>query len=501
MPLTQAQRISVSRDMVIIPSEVEAADNAKLQLEDVKTGLQQRDDNIEIFFDDYNLQADSYFLEHRWINGNTYTNLPESDLIDAAQRLPGNIFFPSGWMNFQPVADDKTKGIPTSNSTLHELEILNRTFAEFGLLELIDFLLNGQASGVSDTTTLEAYSGGIETIDVAATGQTVGKYVMLDDGTNSSLVKITATYPGDPSAGFCSNPLYTDQTSCLLNGGVWTPTPIPANITVEPYISNSVSSGAIVRENIFGWPNSERETLIATFGDYVLEQLGNLINQAVLDWETPVLNSSAAINSNTNPEVSSAKLDTDNTKTIIDNWQTKATSGIDGRLVNTNINTLSSEAADRITYIGTRSPQITTALGTLSQNLDGTYSGTGVFLDRFHQINSRINLIGGPLTEYYEKNLSTTALQIRSDILENILVTFETELETAAFDANADGTNIIKVEDSSGFSVSDSVYVMADNETELSGSILGINGNFIILDFNVSINYTKAKHARLYKQL
>jgi len=42
---------------------------------------------------------------------------------------------------------------------------------------------------------------------------------------------------------------------------------------------------------------------------------------------------------------------------------------------------------------------------------------------------------------------------------------------------------------------------MADNETELSGSILGINGNFIILDFNVSINYTKAKHARLYKQL
>lgn len=79
--------------------------------------------------------------------------------------------------------------------------------------------------------------------------------------------------------------------------------------------------------------------------------------------------------------------------------------------------------------------------------------------------------------------------------------TFTSELRVEALSENANGTNVVKVASVTGFAVSDTIFVMADGETELTGTISAIAAPNITLSFIVPATYTKDKKARIYKQL
>lgn len=69
------------------------------------------------------------------------------------------------------------------------------------------------------------------------------------------------------------------------------------------------------------------------------------------------------------------------------------------------------------------------------------------------------------------------------------------------FRAPATGINTIHVLDASGFSVSDAVYVVSENQLEISTTITAIQGNAVTLGSIVPQKYRQNEFARLYKVL
>lgn len=483
MALTQPQRIQISGEMVDLPLKVQSALDTQAQIVDVKTDLQNKDNSLKIFFDKYNDMANAYQTEHRWINGTTYSVIINSELEDAAQKKPGNKFFATdgSWLNFQPKKHISSEGLPTSISAGHETEIFTKSIQTGGLTALLNFLLNGQTSGVVNDTLAAAYVPGTGTMTVTTGGQTVGNLIILEGGGFSGLFKVDAAV----------GPLLTVTEVFAPNGT------LPMTTTT-------------VKENITAFTNTERNTLVSTLYQNVLTLLTNAIISSVLSWETVLDNQMTQLNLNTDSrspqatEITTTKADITNAKNIIDAWQALPNTGVtllDSKFVNVNITPIQSEVTARTSFNTTRNTQITTALGSISQAGDGSFTGTGVYFLRFTQINLRINLVGGPLTEYYEKNLAVSALSEIANTAVSTSATYNTELRMEPLTANATGTNIVSVASITGLAVSNSIFIVADSLSELSGTITAINGLNITVSFVVPNTYTKALRARLYKQL
>jgi hypothetical protein len=477
MALTQLQRIQISGEQLDIPLKVQAALDTQAQLAGVKADLLAKDSSVKIFFDKFNLQADSYQNERRWVDGTTYSTVIESDITNAAQRAPGNKFLPGdgSWVNFQPKLHASALGNPTTNSANDELEIFTQ------LTFLINFMLNGQISGVADDTLAMPYSPGAGTMDVTTGGQTIGNLLIVEGGGFSGLFKITNV-----------SGMTLTVTELVVPDG-----------TLPATTSNAL-------ENITAFTNSERNTLVSTLFQNVLTGLATQITAQVALWETAIDNQLTQLNLNTDSrspqatEITNAKNDITNAKSIIDTWQAwpdTGTLGNDSKFVTVNLTPLQAEVTARTTYAGTRNTEITTALGTVSQAGNGTYSGSGIYHERFKQIDLRINAAGGPLTEYYEKNMADSALSQIVTTATNTQTTYNSELRTEKFTADGNGTNTITVGSVSGFSIGNTIFVVSDTQSELTGTITGISGLNIQLSFTVSNLYKTGERARIYKQL
>lgn len=478
MALTQPQRIQISGEQLDIPLKVAAAIATQAQLAGVKADLLAKDGSVKIFFDKYNGIADAYQNERRWVDGTTYSTVVESDITNAAQRAPGNKFLPGdgSWVNFQPKLHTSALGNPTTSSSNYELEIFTQ------LTFLVNFMLNGQVSGVANDTLAVAYVPGNGTLEVTTGGQTIGQLVIVEGGGFSGLFKVT---------------------------GITAVTKLAVTELVVPNGTLPMTTST-VKENITAFTNSERNTLTSALYQNVITGLATQITAQVLLWETAINNQLTQLNANTDSrspqatEITNAKNDITNAKSIIDTWQAwpdTGTLGNDSKFVTVNLSPLQAEITARTTYAGTRNTEITTALGTVSQAGNGTYSGSGIYHERFKQIDLRINAAGGPLTEYYEKNMADSALSQIVTTATNTQTTYNSELRTEKFTADGNGTNTITVGSVTGFSIGNTIFVVSDTQPELTGTITGISGLNIQLSFTVSNLYKAGERARIYKQL
>lgn len=75
------------------------------------------------------------------------------------------------------------------------------------------------------------------------------------------------------------------------------------------------------------------------------------------------------------------------------------------------------------------------------------------------------------------------------------------DLTMKATKATAPGlaTSYLNVQNASSFKVGDDVYVVADDQEELSGKIEEVSKNRVKLTFNIPKKYTVANKTRLYK--
>lgn len=482
MALNQADRIKISGEMIDLPLKVQAANDTTAQLATVKTDLQNQDNSLKIFFDKYNDIANHYQNERKWVDGTTYATVTNADVDTSAKKSPGNKFFPTdgSWIKYQPKKHASAEGSPTTNSPDNELEVFTKAVELGGLTTLLDFLLNGQTSAVTDDALSVAYVNGSGTMTVNTGGQTVGKLIIVRVGLISGLFLVTAA--------------------------------VGPTLTVTEVIppNGTLTMGAIIEENITAFTNTERNTLVSTNYQNVLTELTNKIAAAVTLWQTALNNQLTELNANGDTrspqaaQIIAAKASVNSALSTITTWQALPDTGTtltDSKYVNVNITPIQNKVTSRTTDAGSRNTEITTALGSITQNPDGTFTGVGIYYLRFVQIDTRINLAGGPLTEYYEKSGATDALGQIANNANTRSATFGQELRVEPFAQSANNTNTFPVASVTGFAVSDTIFVMADGLTELTGTISAINALNITVSFIVPSTYKKDIRVRIYKQL
>jgi hypothetical protein len=162
---------------------------------------------------------------------------------------------------------------------------------------------------------------------------------------------------------------------------------------------------------------------------------------------------------------------------------------------------------DTIAYrqplINSRISELNSYFGTINQNISTgeITSFSGWYGERYLIIDSRLNLLSGSANGKYgaEKAIETQN-QIKAG---NELAAAAYGLNMKATLATAPGldTNYLNTQDASEFNVGDRVYVVADKQEELSGSIEEKVGNRVRLTFKVPKKYTLANYTRLYKMI
>jgi hypothetical protein len=164
-------------------------------------------------------------------------------------------------------------------------------------------------------------------------------------------------------------------------------------------------------------------------------------------------------------------------------------------------NDLQTIISDRQAFLSTRKGQLNGYFGSVKQDLNtGEVTGfSGWYGDRYLILDSRLNLISGSANAKFgaEKAIATQN-QIKAS---NDTTAAAYDLSMKAVKAAAPGldTEYLNVLDASNFNVGDDVFVVADKQEELSGTIVEKDGNRVKLSFKVPKKYTLANLTRLYK--
>ncbi len=491
---------SISLEYVNMPASIIQLGIDKAKIIALRSSILIKDNENAKFTDHYEGVIVAYHDELELLDGLTKTNYIHSQIDDGGAKVIDTPHFPNPteiWTKLQPKITDCNTGLPTSSfSSLYE------TAAIEDVITKRDQVLNGFNDGSGDTTSTEAYSG-TGTLEVdSLTGFNNGDRVVIDLGGVSAIAEVTGS---TPAGGSCSDPIYTDQSTCETNGEVWTPSDASLTLT---HISGSTSIGigARVKNSRPTYTNAEREGTSTPYDPEVLTYFKGLLDADVVLWEGVLGNILTALNSNDSikesSEITTAKTNVGDCTTDIDTWEAYPATGSGvGRYGDTRLATLNSTITDRDSEVTARVTQITTALGTCTQIADGTFSGNGAYFDLFNWIDLRLNIAGGTLSTWYAMALQIEFFDIQIVMTETKEDEYEDSFRIEPLSVDADGTNTVTLADASGYSVSDTVKVFAVGESVITTTISSIVGGDITLGTAVSIGYTMAKKARLLREL
>lgn len=194
--------------------------------------------------------------------------------------------------------------------------------------------------------------------------------------------------------------------------------------------------------------------------------------------------------------------DAQNQQAIID-VQT-AINQIDAYLSNTSNTTLAETAiANRAPVRIARKAEINAVLGNIVQDLSTgqVTGGSGFYFRRFNFIVLRLDLLGGSLAEQTGIERGIAAQNSQKVFNSNSAIAYSTAIYTSAFKAPAANTGTLHLKETTGFTVGDSVYVVAENQQELAGNVVNITDNIIFLDIKIPQKYTHENLGRVYKVL
>lgn len=461
MALTQDERISISKKIVQIPLQNAASDTISGQIGEQKAKAQKEDNANKKLQDDVTVLIDGYQSEYSRSDGNGRNNLTEQDMSDSANRIIRNLFFPNDpqtptpaladgvWKYFVPYAGNK---------------VLGKTYAEAytPVTKEADLLL-----AVSNAiAVVEAFSN-----ITRSTGQSCN------------------------AGGSCSLPMYTTQATCEAatpTPGVWTP------------------SGTDIIAN-----------------DPAMQAAGAAVIAAIQAWEdfinaTYLLIVSTDINATRSAQNNASRSDITNSLSIINAWQAQTTyntatgqttcSGFNSYNFNllgpvkfrsNELNTIKAEVTARTAFVNTRTFELNTNLGTVTQNLTtgDIISATGFYGQRMRIINTRLNAIGGSLTKLKGLERGQGAQQQAKNSNDNTALVYASVMICSAFRAPSTGSATIHLLNGTGFNAGDAVYISADNQDEISTTILSVSGNTIFLADKIPQKYRQNESARMYKLL
>jgi hypothetical protein len=254
--------------------------------------------------------------------------------------------------------------------------------------------------------------------------------------------------------------------------------------------------------------------VVGTYGpDPVIQGLLTDLKALVQKWEDALNNQKNALtsvvdsNATRTSQNSAALTDINNTLIGINTWQavidfnTVAPTKLDP----TTLNNLKAFITSRSSFTTTRLSQLNsnTYLGSITQDMatGSITAAQGLYGERMLFIDMRINAVSGTLTDIYGLSGAKTAQEQAKQAAD--IAAQGAALAMKATKAIAPGidTKYMNFESLSGFSVGDRIYMVADDQEELSGSIEEISGNRAKLTFTVSKKYTTVNNTRIYKIL
>ena len=458
MALTESQRTEISKKIVSIPAENAQADELIVDLEAARVKAVDKDNGNKDIMDDKTELIDDYENELERLDSDERTHLTESHIQDSADKILGNFFYnndqsiptpacPLGvWANFVPNGYNVAVG-KNYNETYGTVQ------KEQDLIDVVN----------TEIANMEAESG---------VGRSTGQECV------------------GASVGFCTPTATPDtEVQCGIEGGVWTP-PTPDTIQNDPAIQ-TISTN--LKAAVQAW-----------------EDFMNITDGVICTIDTDPTRSSENI---------AARADITNAISVIDTWQAlgdfDTTHGqttcagfnaIDPLTLDptkyraAELDTLKAEITARQSFLTTRIAQVVAYLGSVTQDSGGIITAAdGLYGDRFRIVDLRLNLMSGSLSEAkgYEQGKNAQNELKASNV--NAELAYDGVMKAILFMAPAAGTGTIHVMSAVDFSATDSVYICAEDQSEIAATIDSIDGNIIYLSVDIPKKYRQDALARMYK--
>ena len=472
---TDVELRTTSKIILSTPIEIASLNAQKVNVLVGKADALLKDNANIPFYENYKSILEAYYDESVGLNGTTYTKYLDSQLEDAARLKEGNVHYPTSpaWIRMSPKTNDANVGLPTSINPVNEL-------ADMPIITTsISQLVSGFNDGPTTSVTTAIYPIAQTYIETLTAGYMVGNRIVVSDGVHSMLAVITGT--------------------ALL------PTPrLLITVTTPPTLALGI--GAVIAENFSGFTNAERESGISAYPE-IYSGLTALIDANVIPWKTSLESELVALNLNTDigtqaTEIATAKVNVQDAIDIITTWQAAPATGVGvGRFGDTVLTPLENKIASRPAEVSGRIAEITTAIGTLSQDVEGAFTGTGNVFSFFKWIDFRISKSSGTLFSYYNFDLIITFIDDKIVKANSKSSEYALYMVVKKLSLAPDGTNTIKVTDTTGLAISDTVKIMDDTLLAITtATISGISGQFVTLSVPIS-GYALDKYARLVKLL
>jgi len=456
MALSQDDRIAISKKIISIPLQDAQADRVKEQLEAERIKAEKEDLGNKELMDANTLLINPYQSELERYDGNGRVQLAEQMIVDSSNKTFQNNFFPNDPQTALPsVPSGVWKNFPAFSGSVAVGKSYTETYSSVQKEQDLIDVINAQI------VTMESYT---------SVGRSTGQVC---------------------TTGVCSLSQYDNEIDCVNGGGTWVPS------------LDSITSDTEIQST-----NTALKNAVQAWEDFI-----NITHGLVAVVDLDVTRSA---------ENDAARDDITNSISVINAWQALADfdtthgettcAGFNSIDVNTlgatkyraaELQPLKDEITARQAFITTRVAQIVSYLGSVTQDLNTgeIVSADGLYGNRFRFIDMRLNLIGGSLakTRGFEQGKDAQDRFKQSNA--NAAAAYASVMVATAFRAPGAGTATIHVIDATGFSVSDTVFIVADKQSEISTTIQSIDGNRIVLTKNIPKKYRENEGARLYKIL
>jgi hypothetical protein len=480
---SDAQLKTVSKVILDTPQEVAQAIANKDFAIIGKADALKKDDANAVFYDNSVGIIDQYQKELRAINGSQRTLYPDSALQTGGALAAGNPHFTEDWVKFNPKLIDSMNGLPITSESDHE------NFRRPRLSDAISKLKTGW-TGSANTTLNAAYNGGTTINIVAASSFAVGDLVIVQGASNSALAIVNSidTVPASPGP-----PPVSASTNLI--------------VTVLASPSASIPTGATVRNFFGGFTNVQRESWSVGGLNEVFTYYRNLITteknflKSFLDNQKTALASNGAVGA----EATERNTATANVQAALDSiatWEGLADTGAGSKYGDTGILNLETVITNRNTQAPARATSIVTFLGSVSQNPDGTFTGTNNYSTLATWIDLRINKSAGSLRVFYDFDQIIAFIEQTVQMALKKKNEYDQYMIVKRIVSNPNDTAVVGLENVTDLSVGNAIQVLDDSALPvINANILNIVGNIVTLSQIVPSTYTTQNAVRLIKSL
>jgi len=460
MPFDQADREAISLQIVTITAQINGINAAKAQFQAQINTVQALDTANKDLLNPVNSLTTEYQLEIGYLDGNLRTNFVEQDMVDAANRILMNDFFPN----------DTAVSVPSLSASSNIWTKFNPFAGNFAIGKNYS----------------ESYA--IITNEITLINTILG-YITAA-GTHPDIQNTTGEECS--TGGICSLPQYLDMSDCTGGSGVWTPgsdtiIPNPVIQTLKTNIvaaANSLVSllGTEVASIVTNDPNITNQTN----NNAAISNINTVFLPALSGWLAypdfnPLTGVSCVVFNSYNPALLAPT-----------------------KLYSVDLAALQTALNNRLTFITTRQSQLNTLFGSITQDLTTGLitASSGLYGLRYSYLNLRLNLLSGSLTKLIGLQNSYAA---QVTLVANLMASeaiYEALLPTTLFKSAGTGTTTLHLVDTSFLSPGDHVYVYAEGQQELVRAIASINNTVVVLNDIVPQKYDpNVNNARLYKDL